>query len=306
MGSSRPIDDVIADPATPAALRERLAWIHEVRTFASRLGLEVNDQYTRYVEWPGDRVVTTVVATPPGSLEPHEFWFPIVGNVPYKGFFDLSRAEAEAARLRADHYDVCIVPVRAYSTLGWFEDPITGPMLRGGDGTLVETLMHELVHATVYLPSEADFNEGVANFIGEEASVRFFTETRGAEAGQRERQRIQDDRAISNEVLGFRREVEQLYASGAAEGPRSSSRAAAETRARGDIARLRLRSRDPKQVASQVRLSDACLALASTYLADMFAYEKKLDSLGGDLPAFIARLRKAAEAEDPRAALLQP
>jgi predicted aminopeptidase len=156
----------------------------------------------------------------------------------------------------------------------------------------------------VYLPSEADFNEGVANFIGEEASVRFFTETRGAEAGQRERERILDDRIISHEVLAFRREVEQLYASGAAEGPRSSTRAAAETRARGEIARLRLRTRNPAQVASQVRLSDACLALASTYLADMPAYQAKLASLGGDLPAFIARLRKASEAEDPRSALL--
>ena len=304
MGSSRPIDDVIADPATPAELRERLAWIHEVRAFASRLGLEVDEQYTRYVEWPGDRVVTTVVATPPGSLEPHTFWFPIVGSVPYKGFFDLSRAEAEAARLRADHYDVCIVPVRAYSTLGWFEDPITGPMLRGSDGALVETLIHELVHATVYLPSEADFNESVASFIGEEGSVRFFAETRGAEAAEQERERISDNRRIAAAVLAFRQEVENLYASGAPEGARAETRAAAEIRARGDLARLPLRTRNPRWVASQMRLSDACLALARTYSADLDAYSATLASLGGDLPAFVARLRKASEAEDPRAALL--
>jgi predicted aminopeptidase len=306
MGASRPIDDVIADPATPAALRERLAWIHEVRAFASRLGLEVNDQYTRYVEWPGDRVVTTVVATPPGSLEPHEFWFPIVGNVPYKGFFDLARAEAEAERLRADDYDVCVVPVRAYSTLGWFEDPITGPMLRGGDGTLVETLLHELVHATAYLPSEADFNESVASFIGEEGSVRFFAETRGAEAAKQERERIADNRKIAAAVLAFREEIESLYATDAPERARAETRAAAEIRARGDLARLPLRTRDPKWVASQMRLSDACLALARTYSADLDVYAAKLASLGGDLPAFIARLRKASEAEDPRSALLAP
>jgi predicted aminopeptidase len=304
LSSSRPIDDVIADPATPAALRERLAWIHEVRAFASRLGLEVDEQYTSYVEWPGDRVVTTVVATPPGSLEPHEFWFPIVGHVPYKGFFDVDRAEAEAASLRAKNFDVCVVPVRAYSTLGWFEDPLTGPMLRGTDGNLVETLVHELVHATVYLASEADFNESVANFIGEEGSVRFFAETRGAEAAARERERILDDRRIADAVLAFRREVEQLYASGAAEGPRAATRAAAETRARAGIARLRLTSRNPAQVASQVRLSDACLALVSTYSGDLPAYEAKLAALGGDLPAFVARLREVAESEHPKEALL--
>jgi predicted aminopeptidase len=300
----RPIDDVIADPATPAALRERLAWIHEVRAFASQLGLTVDEQYTSYVEWPGDRVVTTVVATPPGSLEPHGFWFPIVGRVPYKGFFDPERAHADAESLRAEGFDVCEVPVRAYSTLGWFEDPLTGPMLRTSDGALVETLIHELVHATVYLPSQADFNEGVARFIGEEGSVRFFAETRNPEAAARERERVIDSRRFAAAVLAFRREVEGLYASQASESERAASRAAAETRARAAIAALPLTTRDPVQLASQARLSDACLALALTYAADLDGYSATLASLGDDLPAFVARLREAAETEDPRASLL--
>jgi predicted aminopeptidase len=300
----RPIDDVIADPGTPAALRERLAWIHEVRAFASQLGLAVDEQYTSYVEWPGDRVVTTVVATPPGSLEPHRFWFPIVGRVPYKGFFDLERAHQDAEDLRAEGFDVCEVPVRAYSTLGWFEDPVTGPMLRIGDGALVETLVHELVHATVYLPSEADFNEGVANFIGEEGSVRFFAETRGADAAARERARVSDGRRVDAAVLAFRREVEGIYASEAAEDARAAQRAAAEARVRAGVAALPLATRDPVQLASQLRLSDACLALTVTYAADTDAYAARLASLGADLPAFVTRLRAAAEAEDPRAALL--
>jgi len=300
----RPIDDVIADPATPAALRERLAWIHEVRAFASQLGLAVDEQYTSYVDWPGDRVVTTVVATPPGSLEPHGFWFPIVGRVPYKGFFDPERAHGAAERLRAEGFDVCEVPVRAYSTLGWFEDPVTGPMLRAGDGALVETLLHELVHATVYLPSEADFNEGVASFIGEEGSVRFFAETRGAEAAAHERARVADGRRIAAAVLAFRREVERLYASETASGERAASRAAAEARTRASIAALPLVTRDPARLASELRLSDACLAITLTYAADVDAYAATLASLGGDLPAFVARLREAAESKDPRAALL--
>jgi predicted aminopeptidase len=300
----RPIDDVIADAATPAALRERLAWIHEVRAFASRLGLEVKGQYTSYAEWPGDRVVTTVVATPPGSLEPRPFWFPIVGRVPYKGFFDPERAHGEAERLRADGFDVCEVPVRAYSTLGWFEDPLTGPMLRESEGALVETLLHELVHATVYLPSEADFNEGVASFVGEEGSVRFFAETRGPEAAARERERVADKRRIAAAVLAFRREVERLYAAEAPEIGREVSRAAAETRARTGIAGLPLATRDSVRLASELRLSDACLALTRTYAADVDAYAATLASLGGDLPAFVGRLRAAAESKDPRAALL--
>jgi predicted aminopeptidase len=306
LNARRPIAEVIADPSTPAELRERLGWIHEVRAFATRLGLSVGDQYTSYVEWPGDRVVTTVVATSPGSLEPHSFWFPIVGHVPYKGFFDPARAHAEAEDLRANGFDVCEVPVRAYSTLGWFEDPVTGPMLRGSDGALVETLLHELVHATVFISSEADFNEGVASFVGEEGSVRFFAETAGAEAAARERDRVTDARILASALLAFRREVEGLYASEARPDERAAQRAAAEVRARAAIARLGFVTRDPIRLAADLRLSDACLALTRTYAADVDGYVATLAALEGSLPSFVTRLRKAAETKNPRAALLAP
>jgi predicted aminopeptidase len=164
------IDTLLADPTTPSELRAPLQRVKAVRRFASELGLDVGDRYTSYVEWPGDRIVTTVVATAPGEIEPTPFGFPIVGEVPYKGFFDPSWAEAEAAKLGADGYDVCLVPVSAYSTLGWFDDPVTTPLLQGDPGELVETLLHELVHATVFTPSEARFNEGVATFVGQEAA----------------------------------------------------------------------------------------------------------------------------------------
>ena len=300
----RPIAEVIADPTTPAELRERLGWIHEVRTFATRLGLSVDEQYTSYVEWPGDRVVTTVVATSAGSLEPHSFWFPIVGSVPYKGFFDPARAHEEAESLRADGYDVCEVPVRAYSTLGWFEDPVTGPMLRGGDGALVETLLHELTHATVFVASQADFNEGVASFVGEEGSVRFFAETVGAEAAERERARVSDARRLASALLAFRREVEGLYASESRPEQRATQRAAAEARARESITALPLATRDPARLAADLRLSDACLALTRTYAADVDGYAATLAALDGSLPQFVVRLREAAASKNPRAALL--
>jgi predicted aminopeptidase len=300
----RPIDEVIADPATPAELRERLGWIHEVRAFATRLGLSVDDQYTSYVEWPGDRVVTTVVATPAGSLEPHRFWFPIVGSVPYKGFFDPARAHEEAEALRADGFDVCEVPVRAYSTLGWFDDPVTGPMLRGSSGALVETLLHELMHATVFVPSQADFNEGVASFVGEEGSVRFFMEREGTDAAERERARIADARRLASTLLAFRREVESLYALVPAPPDRAEQRAAAEAPTRAAVAALPLTTRDPARLAADVRLSDACLALTRTYAADVDVYAATLAGLDGSLPEFVARARAAAESDGPRATLL--
>jgi predicted aminopeptidase len=168
-----PVAEVDADPTTPEALRQRLDLVAEVRVFARALGLDVDGQYTSYAPWPGDSLVTTVVATRPGAVEPVTSWFPIVGKVPYRGYFDTDRAHAHADTLRAEGLDVCVVPVRAYSTLGWFDDPLTGPMLRQPRPVLVETLLHELVHATVFVPGDAEFNEGVAAFFAQEARVRF-------------------------------------------------------------------------------------------------------------------------------------
>lgn len=306
LAGRRPIDVVLHDPATPAELRERLALAPEARRLARELGLEVGGQYTSYVAWPGDRVVTTVVATRPGEVEPRGFWFPIVGRVPYKGFFDPGRARAEALQLREDGCDVCEVAVPAYSTLGWLDDPVTQPMLQGDAGRIVETIVHELVHATVFVRDAPDWNEGVATFVGQEAAVLWQAEAgRSAEAAS-ERTRVDDDRRVAAALLALRGEVAELYAREPAGPAREAARTAAESRARDSVAALRLATRDAPELAKALRLNDACLALVGTYSADLPRYAERLASQGGDLAAFVGRLRAAAAAPDPRAALLAP
>jgi predicted aminopeptidase len=302
----QPITEILEDPATPPALRERLTVVEEVRAFAADLGLDVGERYTSYVAWPGDRVVTTVVATRPGEVEPAGWYFPVVGRVPYKGFFDRDRARAEAERQRARGRDVCQFGVAAYSTLGWFDDPVTGPMLRGDEGTTVETILHELVHATVFVPGDADFNEGVATFVGEEASVAFFARTEGAEAARRERRRVEDARRLLAERLRFREQVAALYASAPPGPERRDQRDQLERDARRAIAALPLASPESAAAAAALPLNDACLALTGTYAADLEGYAERLRALDGDLRAFVARMRAAARAPDPRAALLSP
>jgi predicted aminopeptidase len=302
----QPIERVLADPSTDPELRERLAVVQRARIFAADLGLEVHGQYTSYVPWPGDRIVTTVVATRPGEVEPAGFWFPVVGRVPYKGFFDPARAAAEAARLRDRDYDTCELAVPAYSTLGWLDDPVTGPMLRGDEGRLVETILHELVHATVYVRDHADWNEGIANFIGEEASVAFYRgEAREADARAR-RTRVEDERRLADALLALRREVAALYADEPAGAARTAERARIEERGRESIAARPLASRDARRLADSLRLNDACLAIAATYSGDTPRYAEVLARLDGDLVAFVARMREAARAPDPGAAFLAP
>ena len=307
---SRSVDDVRADPATSDALRRRFDLVDAVRDFARELGLDVGGQYTSYVAWPGDRIVTTVVAARPGETEAAGFRFPLVGRLPYKGFFDASLAEREAAALASEGMDTCLVPVRAYSTLGWLDDPLTEPMLGYDDLELVETLIHEFVHATVHLPSAADFNESVASFIGQEGAVRFLA-TRGLEGDERsaevlaqeQRDRNRDARAIATALLGFQSRVADLYAAEPGPAERERRRQVLERQARGQLAALPLATRNASELAEHARLGDACLSLRGTYAAELPRHAEVFGALGGDLTAFVARLRDAAAAhEEPAAA----
>lgn len=307
----QPIEKALLDPAHPESVRSLLEIVDPVREFARSLGLDVDDQYTSYVDWPGDRIVTTLVRTRPDSLELVPWWFPVLGELPYKGFFDRERAEREAARLAEDgEYQVCVSGIAAYSTLGWLDDPVTRPMLLRGAGALVETLLHELVHATAFLPGDADFNEGVAQFIGQEAAVAFFASAddkrsprpRAEEAEppalpspERVRDSIQDRRLLSEAMLVFKDEVALL------EGvpDRAERRAAAEANARQALGNLPLRVLDAERIAAAARLSDACLALRGTYTRDLPRHARVLEFLGGDLSAMIERLREWADESRP-------
>jgi predicted aminopeptidase len=301
-----PIEQVLADAAAPEEVRERLGLVLEVREFARGLGLAVGRQYTSYAPWPGDRVVTVVVATRPGELEPAGFLFPLLGRLPYKGFFDRRLAEAEAERLRTRHHDVCVSAVPAYSTLGWLDDPVTGPMLRAAPGVLVDTLIHELVHATVFARGQADFNEGLASFVGQEAAVRFFEAREGAssEAARLERARVADERRVSAALFDLREAVAALYDREPPGAEREASRLALAAAARESVAALELASTDAGALAQRLALNDACLALESAYTRDMPHYAERLADLGGDLAELIRRARLAAAHRDPRALLL--
>lgn len=298
---------MLADPETAGELATRLAHVQEVVAFAADLGLSVDGQYTSYVESPGDRVVTTVVATLPGQITPSDFWFPLIGHAPYKGFFDPERAAREAESLRDEGYDTCMLPVIAYSTLGWFEDPLTGPMVRQSLPRLAETVLHELVHATVFVASQPDFNEGLATFIGQEAAVRFSARHGpGEDTGAGERTRVGEDRQVAAVLERFRAAITELYEATTSETDHTEARAALESATRAELGSLPLTTRDPARLAEVILLNDACQALAGTYQADLARWNAALEATGGDLPTLVERVREAADEPDPRAALLGP
>jgi predicted aminopeptidase len=209
----RSVDKVIADPATDAKLAARLGLSQQARRFASaHLDLPNNRSYTYYVELHRPYVVWNVYATPRFSVDAVPQCFPIAGCVAYRGWFDDKKAVESARQLRAQGNDVYIGGVPAYSTLGWFADPILSSMMRWDDDALVGTIFHELAHQLIYVKDDTAFNESYAMFV-EDQGLREWHLSRGEPAGDG-RDQIMDD-GFTQLVLDLRERLKVLYASGA-------------------------------------------------------------------------------------------
>lgn len=179
----RPIPEVIADPKTEPEIRRKLEHVQKVRIFAAdQLGLQVDDTYTQYTKLERDALAWNVSGSRKLRFEAKTWWFPIVGTVPYLGFF--SKAEAEAARreLEAEDYEAIVTTVAGYSTLGWFDDPLVSPQARFSDLSLAELVIHESAHATLWFPGDVGFNESFASFVGRAGAYRFYEELHGPDS----------------------------------------------------------------------------------------------------------------------------
>jgi predicted aminopeptidase len=233
----RPIARVIANPHTAPALRARLQLALQARAFASdALGLPRNRSYTLYADLDRPYVMYNVFATPALSLQPVRHCFPIAGCVAYQGFYQLDRAQAAAARLRAAGDDVYIGGVPAYSTLGHFADPVLSTMNRWSDDQLVGTIFHELAHQQLYVKGDTVFNESFASFVQREGLRQWHRAThRPADdpAAVRRRQ------TFTPLVLATRQRLSALYASDLPDAAKHMRKQAEFARLRRDDQRLR-------------------------------------------------------------------
>jgi predicted aminopeptidase len=210
--AARPIDDWLADPNTPTPLRSRLELARRIRRFASaELALPENRSYTSYAELGRPYVVWNVFAAPEFSVEPKKECFPFTGCVSYRGFFSEEDARKHARALTAQGYDVHVGGVVAYSTLGWFDDPLLSTFIREPDAQLARLIFHELAHQVVYARDDTAFNESFAVAVEEEGVKRWLdAEGRGAEleafhAAQARRQKF------AAEVKATRTRLDAVY-----------------------------------------------------------------------------------------------
>jgi predicted aminopeptidase len=176
----RDITDVVADPATSAAVRRKLELVVQARSFAQdQLGLAAGQSYTTYSWVDSDTLLMVVSAARKDRFIPYTWWFPIVGRVPYKGYFDFEDAYEEARELEQDGYDTHVRPSGAFSTLGWFNDPVLNTILRYSDVGLASTVVHEILHNSIFVPGQVGFNESFANFVGDRGAALFFCDRDG-------------------------------------------------------------------------------------------------------------------------------
>jgi predicted aminopeptidase len=212
MNRSQPIEAQLADGATPPELRAKLARVLEIRDFAtSELGLPNNGSYRAYADVQRPYVVWNVFAAPEFSVEPRASCFPFVGCVSYRGYYAQAGADAFAAGLRKEGYDVFVYGVPAYSTLGWFDDPVLNTFVRYPDAELARLVFHELAHQLVYVTGDTVFNESFAVAVEEEGVRRWMAK----HATDRERESYAALQARRAEfvrlVLRYRERLEAFY-----------------------------------------------------------------------------------------------
>ena len=210
----QPIEEVLASPLTEAGTRDKLGVVRMARTFAEKeLGLDVGESYTTFSRVDRDTLLLVVTGARKDAFVPVTWWFPVVGRVPYKGFFRAGQAMAEARRLEAEGYDAAVRPAGAFSTLGWFNDPLLSTLLRYDHVALGATVIHEVTHNTVYIPGQAAFNESFASFVGDRGAIELFCGVEG-ETGPRcarAREEWADALVFGEALEGLVGRLEALY-----------------------------------------------------------------------------------------------
>jgi predicted aminopeptidase len=214
LSSRRSIHEVVHDTATASVVRAKLRLVQDAREFARNdLGLDPGDSFTSYAALDRDTLLLVVSAAPEFHLSWKTWWFPIVGKVPYRGYFDFEKALREAEKLGEKGYDTWVRPTAAFSTLGWLPDPVLSTTLGADSVGLVETVIHEITHTTFFPKGEAQFNESFANFVGHRGAIAFFCEAmRDEPRCEAARDRWHDVRVFGRFFKSIVEPLRELYA----------------------------------------------------------------------------------------------
>jgi predicted aminopeptidase len=314
LSQRRPIREVLDDPATSARTRQRLELVLRLREFASRaLQLPDNASYRSYVELHRPYAAWNVFATPALSLEPHKWCFLIAGCVPYRGYFSQAAAQRFAARLQRQGEEVYVGGVLAFSTLGWFDDPVLSTFLDRPEAELAGLLFHELAHQKLYVRGDTRFNESFATAVELEGVRRWFDQHGSPQQAEVYRQQLQRREQFAALVLRHRERLAQIYASNLQEDAKRAAKLRAFAALREDYAALKAGWGGDTAYDGWFAggLNNAKLLAIGLYTEYVPAFQRLLAQHHGELAAFyraaeqLARMPRAARAAALRALLAQ-
>jgi predicted aminopeptidase len=299
MHRAKPIDRVIADPATPPRLKERLTLVLAARQFASQeLHLPDNKSYRRYSDLGRPYVVWNVVAVPELSVLPKTWCYPFAGCVAYHGYFKEASARAFAARLATQGYDVALDGVPAYSTLGKFADPVLSTMMRYGDDDLASMIFHELAHQLLYVPGDSSFNEAFATTVEDAGLSRWLQHQGKPDKHQELEEATQREREYVDLFARTREEAARIYAGGQSVAEKKAAKAQLFAHLADSIHELEHRQGVHFALYEEWikdGLNNARLASLATYYDCVPGFERLLAEQGGDLPRFYDAVRALAQ-----------
>jgi predicted aminopeptidase len=310
----RPIAEVIADPATTPPTRDQLRLVLDARDFAAgALGLRAGRSFTTYAALDHDTLVMVLAGAYRDRLQPITWWFPIVGRVPYKGYFDFPAAERAGEALRSQGFDAYVRPSPAFSTLGWFSDPLVSASLRTDSVDLANTVIHELTHNTYYAPGQASFNESFANFVGARGAAAFFRARGDTASAAAVEARWADQKVMGAFWAGVYNALDSAFRQHPGDNPsaRAARLAARDTvfAAARDSLTTALPARVhtiPAAALAHARLDNAALLARRVYLTDLDAFDAVYERAGGNLRAAVGHVIAIARSNsrDPFGALL--
>ena len=306
LNARRPLAEVILAPETDERTRGKLTLAREAREFAIQaLKLDVGDSYTTYTELERDTLAMVLSAAYQDRLASRTWWFPIVGRVPYRGFFDLEDAREEQRKLEDEGFDTLLRPTSAFSTLGWFSDPLLSTVVRYDEVELVTTIFHELSHNDLFVPGQVRFNESFATWVGRTAAIEFFCTRPGGGPDtvwcNRARDRWHDMQLFSRFIDGLVEELEDVY--GDSVTTRESKLARRQAVFERHLRHLREEVR-PRFLSlafagfDAVPLNNAILLSRMLYYHRLPDFEAHLAAGGGALQAAIQSLKTGIEGVD--------
>jgi predicted aminopeptidase len=307
MYSRQDLQSLLNDPATSPELVAQLNTAGQIRLFAEQdLGLPANESYLSYVEVDGDAVVWNVVATEEFSLEAKEWCFPVAGCVPYRGFFKQQKAKDSAARLSRKGMDVIVSPASAYSTLGWFADPLLSTMLSGSDVRLAAYLFHELAHQRLYVKGDGVFNEAYASFVEKEGVDAWLESQQRREDLLNWHQTQSASKDFTTLIINTRTALSLVYISDQPDAVKRDQKAGIFDSLVLSYEQASAEKWSGKRYYDrwfEAPLNNAKLALYSTYESGLCAFQELLDKAENNLHAFHqlaerkSRLQKAERDE---------